>query len=266
MDLQLAGRHVLVTGASKGIGFACARGFLEEGARVSLVSRSEEGLQLAAAQLQEALPGAAGLVAVFPADLQDVAATQAALDAAEAAHGPVEVLVNCAGAARRTAPADLQPQAWHDAMQAKYFTYIHMIDPLVKRMGRRGSGVIINIVGAGGKVANPTHLAGGAANAALMLVSAGLAAAYAGKGVRINAINPGQVLTERLRQRLDAETRLAETEGRPAPGRPGEKLPLGRVAEPEEIANVAVFLASPRASYVTGAIVAMDGAATPMVV
>jgi NAD(P)-dependent dehydrogenase (short-subunit alcohol dehydrogenase family) len=266
MDLQLAGRHVLVTGASKGIGFACALGFLQEGARVSLVSRSEDGLMLAAARLQEKLPEAVSRISFFAADLQEPAAAQSALDAAEAAHGAVDILVNCAGAAKRTAPADLTPQAWHDAMQAKYFTYIHMMDPLVKRMGQRGSGVIINIVGAGGKVANPTHLAGGAANAALMLVSAGLAAAYAGKGVRINAINPGQVLTERLRQRLDAETRLAVSEGRPAPGQPGEKLPLGRPAEPEEIANVAVFLASPRASYVTGAIVAMDGASTPMVV
>ena len=266
MDLQLAGKHVLVTGASKGIGYACALGFLQEGARVSLVSRSEAGLKLAAASLQQALPEATWRIGFFAADLQDAAAAQGALDAAEAAHGAVDILVNCAGAAKRTAPADLQPQAWHDAMQAKYFTYIHMMDPLVKRMGQRGSGVIINIVGAGGKVANPTHLAGGAANAALMLVSAGLAAAYAGQGVRINALNPGQVLTERLRARLDAETRLAVSEGRPAPGQPGDKLPLGRPAEPEEIANVAVFLASPRASYVTGAIVAMDGANTPMVV
>ncbi|MGQ2981762.1 MAG: SDR family oxidoreductase, partial [Polaromonas sp.] len=257
MDLQLAGKHVLVTGASKGIGYACALGFLQEGARVSLVSRSEDGLKLAAASLLAAQPESAWRIAYFAADLQDAAAAQGALDAAEAAHGPVDILINCAGAAKRTAPADLQPQAWHDAMQAKYFTYIHMMDPLVKRMGQRGSGVIINIVGAGGKVANPTHLAGGAANAALMLVSAGLAAAYASQGVRINALNPGQVLTERLRARLDAETRLAETEGRPAPGKPGDKLPLGRPAEPEEIANVAVFLASPRASYVTGAIVAM---------
>lgn len=259
MDLQLAGRHVLVTGASKGIGFACALGFLQEGARVSLISRSEDGLTLAAARLEETLPEATKRISVFAADLQDAAAARSALDAAEAAHGAVDILVNCAGAAKRAAPVDLTPQAWYDAMQAKYFTYIHMMDPLVKRMGQRGCGVIINIVGAGGKVANPMHLAGGAANAALMLVSAGLAAAYAGKGVRINAINPGQVLTERLRQRLDAETR-------PGPGQPGEKLPLGRPAEPEEIANVAVFLASPRASYVTGAIVAMDGASTPMVV
>jgi NAD(P)-dependent dehydrogenase (short-subunit alcohol dehydrogenase family) len=266
MDLQLAGRHVLVTGASRGIGFACALGFLREGARVSLVSRSADGLKLAAAQLLEAWPEADGRIGFFAADLQDASVAQGALDAAEAAHGAVDILVNSAGAAKRTSPAELQPQAWHDAMQAKYFTYIHMMDPLVKRMGQRGRGVIINIVGAGGKVANPTHLAGGAANAALMLVSAGLAAAYAGQGVRINAINPGQVLTERLRARLDAEARLAASEGRPAPGNPGDKLPLGRVAEPEEIANVAVFLASPRASYVTGAIVAMDGANTPMVV
>jgi len=266
MDLQLSGRHVLVTGASRGIGYACALGFLREGARVSLVSRGEDGLQLAAASLRQALPEAAPRIGFFAADLQDATAAQGVLDAAETAHGAIDILVNCAGAAKRTAPADLHPQAWHDAMQAKYFTYIHTMDPLVKRMGQRGSGVIINIVGAGGKVANPTHLAGGAANAALMLVSAGLAAAYAGKGVRINALNPGQVLTERLRQRLDAETRLAASEGPPAPGKPGDKLPLGRPAEPEEIANMVVFLASPRASYVTGAIISMDGANTPTVV
>ncbi len=158
------------------------------------------------------------------------------------------------------------PQAWHEAMQAKYFAYLHMMDPAVKRMGERRSGAIVNVIGAGGKVANPTHLAGGAANAALMLVSAGLASAYAGRGVRINAINPGQVLTDRLRQRLDAEARLAQSEGRPAPGLPGDKLPMGRPARPDEIADVAVFLASPRASYVNGAIVAVDGATTPMVV
>ncbi len=263
MNLQLNDKHVLITGGSKGIGLACAEGFLREGARVSLVARNPTGLQQAALALQ-AIPDAR--VAVHAADLQNAGAAAAALDAAEAGFGPVDILVNCAGAAKRTAPQDLQPEVWHDAMQAKFFSYIHMIDPVVKRMGERGSGVIINVIGSGGKIARTTHLAGGAANAALMLVSAGLAVAYADKGVRINGINPGPVLTQRMTQRMEVDAKLAASEGRPAPTDPGEGLPLGRVADPEEIANMVLFLASPRASYVTGAIIAMDGAATPTVV
>ena len=93
--------------------------------------------------------------------------------------GPIDVLVTCAGAARRTPPADLDAQAWRDAIDAKFFSYIHIIDPVVKRMGERGRGAIVNVIGAGGKVASPIHLPGGSANAALMLATAGLAAAYA---------------------------------------------------------------------------------------
>ena len=274
MDLQLQGRHVLITGGSKGIGLACAQAFLAEGARVSLVSRSAENLARGAAQLAPA-SGAGGAgsgddarprIATFAADLKDPAAAVAALDAAEEAGGPVDVLVNSAGAAKRTGPDDLTPKAWHDSMEAKYFTYIHMLDPVIKRMGQRGSGVIVNVVGAGGKVASPTHLSGGAANAALMLVSAGMAAAYGPKGVRVNAVNPGLTLTERLKEGLAAEAKLAGIGIDEALERANQRLPLGRIARPEEIADAVVFLASPRASYITGAILAMDGAVTPMVV
>ena len=274
MDLQLKGRHVLITGGSKGIGLACAQAFLGEGARVSLVSRSADNLERAAgrlAQLPESRePGSGGdapaRIATFAADLKDPDAALQALDAAEKALGPVDILVNSAGAAKRTGPDDLTPKAWHDSMEAKYFTYIHMLDPVVKRMGRRGSGVIVNIIGAGGKVASPTHLSGGAANAALMLVSAGLAAAYGPKGVRVNAVNPGLTLTERLKEGMAAEAKLANISIDDAIARANQRLPLGRIARPEEIADAVVFLASPRASYITGAILAMDGAVTPMVV
>ena len=275
MDLQLQGRHVLITGGSKGIGLACARVFLAEGARVSLVSRNAENLARGAAQLAQS-PGAGGeagsgddvrsRIATFAADLKDPEAAVAALDAAEKAGGPVDILVNSAGAAKRTGPDDLTPKAWHDSMEAKYFTYIHMLDPAIKRMGRRGSGAIVNVVGAGGKVASPTHLSGGAANAALMLVSAGMAAAYGPKGVRVNAVNPGLTLTERLKEGLAAEARLANIDIDEALERANQRLPLGRIAKPEEIADAVVFLASPRASYISGAILAMDGAVSPMVV
>ncbi len=266
MDLQLKGKHVLITGGSKGIGLACAHVFLEEGARVSLVSRNEAKLIEAAQALAVAWPHPTGQIATFAADLKDPAAALAALDAAEAAMGAVDVLVNSAGAALMTAPHDLQAQSWHDAMDAKYFTYIHMMSPCVKRMGQRGQGVIVNVIGAGGKVAGTSHMAGGAANAALMLVTAGMAAAYGPKGVRVNAVNPGLTLTERLKVSMAAGAKLANISEEEALKRANDRLPLGRVARPDEIANAVAFLASDKASYVTGAILSMDGAVTPMVV
>jgi NAD(P)-dependent dehydrogenase (short-subunit alcohol dehydrogenase family) len=265
MDLQLTGLHVLITGGSKGIGLACAQGFLREGARVSLVSRDLANLQRAAAELRADFADADARVQTRAADLQDAAAALAALDELEQSAGAVDVLVNSAGAARRTPPDELNPQVWHDAMQAKYFSYIHMIDPVVKRMAARGTGAIVNVIGAGGKVASPIHMAGGAANAALMLVSAGMAAAYAGRGVRVNAVNPGLTLTERLKEGMAADARLQQIEQEEALRRAKAKLPLGRIAEPAEIADAVLFLASARASYITGAILAMDGAVTPMI-
>jgi NAD(P)-dependent dehydrogenase (short-subunit alcohol dehydrogenase family) len=193
-------------------------------------------------------------------------AAAAALDAAEQAMGPVDVLVNSAGAARRYGPDELTPQTWRAGMDDKYFTYIHMLDPAIKRMASRGKGAIVNVIGAGGKVATTTHLSGGAANAALMLASAGLARAYAGKGVRVNAVNPGLTLTDRLEEGFAAEARVEGIDIEAVRRRAAERMPLGRIATPEEIADAVVFLASPRASYITGAIVAMDGAVTPMVV
>lgn len=265
MKLNLDNKHVLITGGSKGIGLACAQGFLEEGARVTLVSRSADNLAAGKQALLAACPDAGGRIATIAADLTDPDAAVRALDQAEVGGGVVDVLVNSAGAAKRTPPDELTPKAWHDAMQAKYFSYIYMIDPVVQRMGKRGAGVIVNIVGNGGKVASPTHLAGGAANAALMLVSAGLAAAFGPKGVRVNAINPGLTLTERLKEGLKADAKVQNVSMDEALNIANERQPLRRLAEPREIADAVLFLASERASYITGAILAMDGALTPMI-
>lgn len=266
MDLQLGQRHILITGGSKGIGLACALGFLREGARLSLVSRNQSNLDEALRQLLHVFPDANKRVGLIAADLQSPEQAQQALAKAEQFHGEVDVLVNCAGAARRTPPEELNAEAWHEAMNAKFFTYVHMIDLVIKKMAQRGKGAIVNVVGAGGKVASPIHLPGGAANAALMLISAGLAAAYGPQGVRINAVNPGATVTGRLQTGMEAAARLDQISVEEALKRATQKVPLGRLAQPEEIANVVLFLASPCASYVTGAVVTMDGAATPMVV
>ena len=271
MNLELDNLHVLITGGSKGIGLACARGFLAEGARVTLVARTMETLLAAQTSLMAMVvnAGTAGTpsrVNVIAADLRDAADAERAVETVERDFGPVDVLVNSAGASKRTPAAELTAASWHDAMQAKFFTYIHVINPLIKKMGERGRGAVVNVIGSGGKVAAVTHLAGGSANAALMLASAGFAAAYAGKGVRVNAVNPGLTLTERLHEGMQAEARQQGISLEEALTRAKATRPLGRIAEPSEIADAVVYLASNRASYVTGAVLAMDGAVTPMVV
>jgi NAD(P)-dependent dehydrogenase (short-subunit alcohol dehydrogenase family) len=262
MDLGLKGKVVLVTGGSKGIGLACARVFLAEGAKVAIASRSKVNLVAAERQLktenQEVMKAAGDLI--DPANARRIAAE------VEQAFGPIDVLVNSAGAAKRTPPEELTPETWRAAMDAKYFTYVHAIDAVIKSMAARKRGAIVNVVGSGGKVASPTHLPGGAANAALMLITAGLAAAYGRHGVRVNAVNPGATLTDRLKQGIEAEAKLAGLSPDEALKRATERVPLGRLAEPDEIANAVLFLASDRASYVTGAVIAMDGAVNPIVV
>ncbi|MDB5964667.1 MAG: 3-oxoacyl-ACP reductase [Polaromonas sp.] len=262
MNLNLAGKVVLVTGGSKGIGLACAQAFAAEGAKVAIVSRSAGNLAIAVASLQQQ----GHRVFAHAADLADADQAAAAVAAVEQALGPLDVLVNSAGGAKRSVPADLNAQAWRTAMDAKFFTYINAMDAALKSMVVRRTGAIVNIIGTGGKLASAMHLPGGAANAALMLVSSGLANAWGGHGIRVNAINPGPTYTGRVQNALETEARLT--------GRPQDELlkaneariPLGRYARPEEIANSALFLASDCASYVTGALLAMDGAVTPMVV
>lgn len=178
--------------------------------------------------------------------------------------GPIDVLVNSAGAALRYPPADLKAAAWHAAMDAKFFSYIHPTDVVVKRMAARGRGAIINIIGMGGKVASAVHLPGGAANAALMLATVGLAAAYAASGVRVNAISPGQTLTDHVQEGLEAEAKMTGKAIEALWKHSEARIPMGRMGTPEEVAQVAVFLAPDRASYVTGAIVPMDGASHPV--
>ncbi len=270
MDLELGNKVVVITGGSKGIGLSCAHGFLAEGARVAIVSRDSGNLARAQAELSAAFPAVAGAgparLMTVAGEMGDPAATTAMIEQVEKAMGPIDVLVTSAGAARRTPPDELTPASWRAAMDAKYFSYVFPIDAVIKRMAARGTGVIVNVIGAGGKVASPVHMAGGAANAALMLVTAGMANAYAAKGIRVNAVNPGLTLTERLKEGMIADAKLAGITPEEALARAKARLPLGRIATPEEIANAVLFLASSKASYISGAIVSMDGAVNPIVV
>lgn len=257
MDLELRNKAALVTGGSKGIGLACARVLGAEGVRVAIVSRRQANIDSALRELS----GAVGIAA----DLTDAAAAAHAIDEVERRLGPLDILVNSAGAAQRMPAPELNPAAWRAAMDAKFFAYIHAMDPLIKRMAARRTGVIVNVIGNGGRLASVTHIAGGCANAALMLATAGLGAAYAATGVRVVGLNPGLTDTGRVQEGVRAQARQLAISEADALARMVAAIPMGRMAKPEEIASVVAFLASPRASYVTGVTLSMDGASAPIV-
>jgi NAD(P)-dependent dehydrogenase (short-subunit alcohol dehydrogenase family) len=253
MELNFSGQVVLVCGGSKGIGLATAKLFAAEGAHVAISSRSEINLKSAASLVSG--------VHLFAGDLSREDQALGVLNKVESQLGPIDIAVNCAGAAKRLPPAELTPQAWRNAMDAKFFSYLNVIDPLIKRMAARRSGTIINV-----KVAAPTHIAGGAANAALMLATVGLAAAYASYGIRVVGINPGLTETERVAAGLRAD---AAHEGKSEDVVYAERIksiPLGRMASPEEIASTILFLASDKASYITGVNITMDGLQSTVII
>jgi len=257
MKLDLEAKVVLITGGSKGIGLACARAFVAEGAKVAIASRNRENLERAVA--------ACGATLWVAADLTRAEAAGDMVREVSDKLGDIDILVNSAGAAKRYLPEELNASAWHAAMDAKYFTYIHAMDAALPGMAARNQGNVVNVIGMGGKVASPIHLPGGAANSALMLASVGLSQVYAPKGVRINAVNPGATLTDRVKEALRLEASVRKTTEDEVLASAQARVPLRRFAHAEEVANVVLFLASARASYVTGAIIAMDGGSNPII-
>lgn len=249
---------ILVTGGSKGIGLACARFFLEEGARVVISSRGQNNIDAAL----ELLPGAVG----FVADLSQTNEAQTLVERVTQEIGLIDVLVNSAGAAKRTPPEELTPAFWRAAMDAKFFTTINVLDSVIKLMATRGEGVIVNVVGIGGKFANPVHLAGGAANAALMLATTGLAHAYAASGVRVVGVSPGLTDTSRVAEGIAAEATHAGISVDDAIQENVRRIPMGRMALPEEVADLVGFLASDKARYLTGVTIPVDGGRYPIIV
>jgi NAD(P)-dependent dehydrogenase (short-subunit alcohol dehydrogenase family) len=255
MQITLENRIALVTGASKGIGLACARLFAESGARVVMVSRSAANLESARAEMK-----ADGLeVLTMAADLSDAAQAQALAAQVEKEVGPVDFLLNSAGAARRFAPDELSADAFHQGMDAKYFSTIHLLEPVVRAMAARGRGAVVNVIGQGGRVGSPMHIPGGSANAALMLATVAYARAFAAKGIRVNGINPGLTRTGRVEEGLAVSARASGRSRDEVLADELARIPMGRMGEPQEVARVALFLLSDAASYVSGAIIPMDG-------
>jgi NAD(P)-dependent dehydrogenase (short-subunit alcohol dehydrogenase family) len=259
MELGLRGRTAIVTGASMGIGLAIARALAAEGVDLTIAARSADLLHQHARTLADA-HGVA--VHPYPADLANADAVAELAAFAVERLGQADILVNNAGAIPGGPIDVLDDEAWHRAYDLKLWGYLRLSKALLPGMKARGSGVIINIIGNAGKRPSAGYIAGGIANAGLMNFTAGLAQDAGPYGVRVVAINPGLTRTERMeqllqRQAIDRGVALDELRANAA-----RDIPLRRVAEAQDVANLAVFLASDRAAMISGCTIPVEGGAT----
>jgi NAD(P)-dependent dehydrogenase (short-subunit alcohol dehydrogenase family) len=251
MDLKLAGRRAIVTGASRGIGATTARVLAEEGCSLDLVARSAPEL----AELAQELTTEQGVMArVHPTDLRDPDAVAALAERV----GDADILVNNAGDIPGGPLDALDDGAWRHAFGLKVFGYINLTRHLYAHMRRRGRGVIVNNIGASAERFDATYIAGSTGNAALTAFTRTLGGVSLRDGIRVVGISPGPVDTERIVTLLRsfAEARLGDAE------RHGEltaRFPRGRAATTREIADTIAFLASDRSAYTSGAVLTVDG-------
>jgi len=243
MDLQLQGKTALVTGASMGIGRAIAKGLAAEGVRVAAVARRVELLKALAGEIADAGGLAPALL------VQDVMAEDAAerlRDAALEQLEAIDILVNCAGGSRKL-PVDAPDSAWVEAMTLNFTRQRQITHALLPQMIGRRWGRIINITGK----SEPEGLnAAFSAKAAVHAWAEGLSREVGQYGITVNSIPPGRIMSEQIRRNYPEDYRrhFAETE-----------IPVRYWGEPEDLAVLAVFLASPLARYITGAVLPVDG-------
>ncbi len=246
---RLAGRTALVTGAGKGLGRAIALGFAGAGADVVLMARTRSDLE-AVAREAEAL-GRQALVAV--ADATDSRQVDAVVAQAVARFGRLDVLAHAAGGSLRKPSVEVTDEEWDGVISANLSSTFKVCRAVGRQMLAQGSGSIINLsstAGVRGRAGNAPY---SAAKAAVINLSRALAMEWAPKGIRVNVLAPGRFLTPLTEAEMSVPEKYAAFV---------RQVPLGRIGKPEEIQDIAVWLASDASAYVTGSTITLDGGQT----
>jgi 3-oxoacyl-[acyl-carrier protein] reductase len=270
VNLGLAGRACVVTGASRGIGRETARLLCAEGAKVLLVARNRERLLDAAGEATEAGVDAGGEAATLPLDVTDEDAGERMLAAATERFGGLDVLVNNAGAARWRDLDEIPDEDWRAQYELNVIAPLRAMRAAAPAMAGRGWGRVVNVCSTAGKRPSAAMPEYSVAKAAELSLSRLFADRHAADGVLVNAICPGPVEAELWMEPgglLDQSHQLSGAESREeALATAGSKRPIGRLAQVEEIASAIVFLCSERASYVSGAAWSVDGGTVQVII
>jgi 3-oxoacyl-[acyl-carrier protein] reductase len=261
---ELEGRVALVTGASRGIGYAIVAALAEQGARVAALARNNDTLEAAVTRLT----GDGEQAIAIPVDVTDAGSVQDAVTAAHAWGGRLDIVVNCAGPQLTpSALADTPDHVLTGYLDAKLVGYHRVAAAALPLISDSGTGRIINIAGQTARTLLPNAGVTGITNAAVIALTSYLASEGAPRHILVNAISPGMTLTDGWITRHDAMAAQQGTSGEAVRGNitKGVGIRLGRWAEPGEIAQAVVFLASGRSSYVTGQVIEVDGGLTKSV-
>jgi 3-oxoacyl-[acyl-carrier protein] reductase len=244
LDLQLKGKTALVTGASVGIGRGIALALAAEGVRVALSARRLEKLQEVSAEIVAA-GGAAPVV--IESDLYAEDAAKRLADAAIAGLGHVDILINNAGGSRSFKDLHVSEEQWQEAITLNFHRPRQVADALIDQMIARKWGRIVNITGK----SEPEHVNGAfCAKAGIHSWAKGLSRMVGQHGITVNCVPPGRIHSEQIFRNYTPEYRQWQAEN---------EIPMGRYGEPEDIAALVTFLASPIASYITGTVIPVDG-------
>jgi 3-oxoacyl-[acyl-carrier protein] reductase len=257
VDLKLAGKKAIVTCGSKGIGRETARILAEEGCDVAVTAREEGRLKEVADELA-AVTGRT--ILPFAGDMSLKEDVERCLGAAIDAFEGIDILVTCAGSSPGGLLEELTEDQWMSSLGLKFMGYVRSCSVILPHMRERGTGSVVLVVGNDGLKSSYWELTAGVANAADTNFASAMAEQYGRYGVRVNTVNPGPVNTDRwdgLEKRFALDRGIDQSEARRIVM---GTLPLGRICEPEEVASVVAFLASPLASYVSGTHVLIDGA------
>jgi 3-oxoacyl-[acyl-carrier protein] reductase len=252
MELGLAGKVALVTGASQGLGAAIAMELAKEGARLGLVARNRENLEAVAASLRPAE------AVVFAGDLRDPDTVVEAVAAVRARFGGIDLVVNNAGAAKRDDFFTLTEDDWQEAFALKFHGYVRVARAAWPHLAASG-GTLINIVGIGARSGAGEFTIGGSINAALLNFTKAMSEYGVRDGVRVNAINPGRIATDRLARHLERYAQDHQLGTDAAAARLRAQLGIARFGRPDEIGKLVAFLCSEQAAFVQGSIIDIDG-------